>query len=338
MTGSEIVNDIRETEQRRSGFAKRILVAGGAGFIGSHLCKRLLDEGCDVVAVDNLVSGSLKNIGQALNRGLTFIDHDIKDPLPASLELQFDEIYNLASPASPDQFAEMPRFILETAFTGHRNLLELASACGARILFASTSEVYGCATQHPQSETYFGNVNPVGPRGCYDEGKRCAEALSMAYNRELGTDIRIARIFNTYGPGMPDDGRVIWTFLRQAFKRQPLSLCGDGTQTRSFCFVSDLVDGLCRLMASEVRQPVNLGNPNEITVFELAERVNRLTGNHAGTRLIPQRGDDPVKRRPDISLAESFLGWSPQVGLNEGLARTIEHFDEVNLGLAEAAV
>lgn len=304
---------------------KRALVAGGAGFIGSHLCEFLLDKGYDVTAVDNFVTGRMENLKALLPKGLKVIHHDIIQPL--NLNERFDEIYNLASPASPVDFSKMPVFILETASQGHRNLLELALKWNARILFASTSEVYGDPLVHPQAEDYFGNVNPIGHRGCYDEAKRYGEALSVAYQRAHGAETRIARIFNTYGPRMrPDDGRVIPNFFIQALQSQPLSIYGQGAQTRSFCYVTDLVDGLYRLMQSSVRQPVNIGNPVETTISEIGTIINSLTGNKAGFRSLPLPENDPKQRRPVISRAKELLGWEPRVTLAEGLKPTLAHF------------
>lgn len=304
---------------------KRALVAGGAGFIGSHLCDLLLDKGYEVTAVDNLVTGRKANLSAALKRGLTLIEHDINDPLPTGW--RFDEIYNLASPASPVDFAKMPIFIMDTVARGHRNLLDLAHRTQARILFASTSEVYGDPDVHPQREDYFGNVNPIGPRSCYDEAKRFGEALSFVFHRLHGVETRVARIFNTYGARMrPDDGRIIPNFFIQALQGQPLSIYGEGTQTRSFCYVSDLADGLFRLMQSAEKMPVNIGNPLERTILEIANSVNLITSNPAKMRYLPLPENDPKQRCPDITRAKKILGWLPTVSLEDGLSRSMEYF------------
>lgn len=304
---------------------KRILVAGGAGFIGSHLCERLLAAGHEVLVVDNLITGNKKNIQHLFDKGLSWIEADIREPL--NLNTPCDEIYNLASPASPIDFERIPKIILETACIGHRQLLELAVRWKARILFCSTSEVYGDPLVHPQQEDYFGNVNPVGPRGCYDEAKRFGEALTMAYVRENGITARIARIFNTYGPRMrPEDGRIIPNFFTQALRNEPLTIFGDGKQTRSFCFVEDLARGLNLLMESSESRVVNLGNPIEMTILEMAETVNKIVGNPKGVQLLPARQDDPQKRKPDITRAKSSLNWEPQISLSEGLEKAFEFF------------
>jgi dTDP-glucose 4,6-dehydratase len=297
---------------------KRALVAGGSGFIGSHLCDHLLDNGTHVTILDSLVTGRKENIAMALAKGAEFIEADITKPL--KLEGPFDEIYNLASPASPVDFAKMPVFIMDTSAIGHRQLLELARAHKARILFASTSEVYGDPLVHPQVETYFGNVNPIGARSCYDEAKRFGEALTYSFQRQHGVEVRVARIFNTYGPRMrPDDGRIIPNFFIQALQGQSLSIYGDGKQTRSFCYVSDLVQGLHKLMKSPETTPVNIGNPLEQTVIEIARAVNQLTGNAAPMRQRPLPENDPKQRQPNIAKAKSLLGWQPSVSLEEGL-------------------
>lgn len=310
---------------------KRALVAGGAGFVGSHLCELLLTEGHQVVAVDCLVTGREANVEPLKKFGSAFqlIKHDITQPVPSEIAngAKFDEIYNLASPASPVDFDAMPIFIMRTGSEGQRNMLELAKAHGSRILFASSSEVYGDAEQHPQSETYFGNVNPIGHRGCYDEAKRYGEALSQSYWREFQTPIRIARIFNTYGPRMrPNDGRIIPNFFTQALKKQSLTVYGDGKQTRSFCFVTDLVRGFHLLMKSSETRPVNLGNPTERSVLEMAETVNKLTGNTAPLKFLPLPENDPKLRRPDTARAQEVLGWKPAVDLEKGLALTLDYF------------
>ena len=304
----------------------RILVAGAAGFIGSHLCDRLLAEGHAVVAVDNFLTGSAQNVAHLRDRSqFQMIGQDITQQL--GVEGSSDAVLNLASPASPKDYLEHSIATLDVGSAGTRNLLELARAKGARFLLASTSECYGDPLEHPQTETYWGNVNPVGPRSCYDESKRFAEALTMAYHRTYGMRTNIARIFNTYGPRMKlDDGRVVPSFLAQALRGEPITIFGDGSQTRSFCYVSDLVDGLYRLMQSGEPYPVNLGNPNEITIREFAERILRITGGSSplGYRALPE--DDPRKRQPDISKARRLLGWEPRVQLDEGLEITLDYF------------
>jgi dTDP-glucose 4,6-dehydratase len=311
--------------------SKRVLVAGAAGFIGSHLCDYLLDRGHQVVALDSLVTGRRSNLDSAIARGAEFVKADLTQPLPTEGPLAgpFDQIYNLASPASPVDFKKMPVFILETASVGHKALLELGLRKNARVLFASTSEVYGDPEVHPQVETYFGNVNPIGMRSCYDEAKRYGEALTMAYHRHQDANTCIARIFNTYGPRMrPDDGRIIPNFFIQALQKQPLTIYGEGNQTRSFCYVSDLVDGLSRLMNSNEAEPVNIGNPLEKTVLEIADEVNRLTGNTAGIKRLPLPENDPKLRRPDTTRAKTRLGWEPRVELATGLKSCHDYFLE----------
>ncbi len=305
---------------------KSVLVAGGAGFIGSHLCDLLLAQGFRVTVVDNLITGRKQNLQTALSQGAEFLERDINDP-QALQGLEFDQIYNLASPASPVDFSRLPVFIMNTASQGHAHLLELARATKARILFASTSEVYGDPAVHPQREDYFGNVNPIGPRSCYDEAKRYGEALSFSYHRAYGVDIRVARIFNTYGPRMrPDDGRIIPNFFMQALQGQALSVYGNGSQTRSFCYVSDLALGLMKLMQGSITGPVNIGNPRENTVLEIALIVNQLIGNKTPVRHLPLPENDPKQRRPDISRAEESLAWRPSVSLEEGLQQTLAFF------------
>jgi len=304
----------------------RILVTGGAGFIGSHLCDRLLADGHDVIAMDNLITGSADNIAHlAGNRRFKFIYHDVTNYIyvPGAL----DAVMHLASPASPVDFARIPIQILKVGSLGTHNTLGLALAKGARYLLASTSEVYGDPLVHPQPESYWGNVNPIGIRGVYDEAKRFAEALTMAYHRIHGVDTRIIRIFNTYGPRMRlDDGRVVPNFIGQALRGQPLTVYGDGSQTRSFCFVSDLVEGMVRLLLSDETNPVNVGNPSELSILAFAELINKLTGNRAGIVFKPLPQDDPRVRRPDITRARTILGWELQVPVEEGLARTIAYY------------
>ncbi len=304
----------------------RILVTGGAGFLGSHLCERLLADGHDVLCVDNFFTGSKDNIAHLTDQGrFELLRHDITFPL----YVEVDRIYNLACPASPVHYQHDPVQTTKTSVHGAINMLGLAKRTGARILQASTSEVYGDPEVHPQTEDYHGNVNPIGPRACYDEGKRCAETLFFDYHRQHGLEIRIARIFNTYGPRMhPDDGRVVSNFIVQALKGNPITLYGDGGQTRSFCYVDDLIDGLIRLMEAPdgFTGPVNLGNPAEITIKELAETVIEATGSASTivTAALPE--DDPTRRCPDIRTAKEHLGWEPSVPLQGGLERTVAYF------------
>ncbi len=300
----------------------RHLISGAAGFIGSHLCERLIAEGHSVVGLDNLITGSRENIGHLK---LEFIECDVTGAIP---DLgRFDHVWHLASLASPKEYLAHPIETMESGSTGTRNMLEIARRDGARFLLTSTSECYGDPEIHPQVETYWGNVNPIGIRSCYDESKRYAEALTMAYHRTHGLRTNIARIFNTYGPRMAlNDGRVVPAFLDQALRGQPLTIFGDGRQTRSFCYVSDLVDGLIRLSKSEEREPVNLGNPLELTILEFAERIRRLMGSELELVFEPLPSDDPKKRRPDISKAKRVLGWEPKVSLEDGLRETVEYF------------
>jgi UDP-glucuronate decarboxylase len=305
---------------------RRTLVTGGSGFIGSHLCKRLLDMGHDVLAADNFYSSGRRNV-QELLRSPRFelIRHDVTFPL----YVEVDEIYHLACPASPLYYQRDPVQTTKTCVHGSINMLGLAKRLGARILLASTSEVYGDPAVHPQPESYWGNVNPIGIRSCYDEGKRAAETLFFDYHRQHGLPVKVARIFNTYGPKMqPDDGRVVSNFIVQALKGEPLTVFGDGSQTRSFCYIDDMVSGLISLMNSprEVTGPVNLGNPGEFTMIELAKQVIALTGSDRELRHLPLPADDPVRRQPDITRARQVLGWEPAVPLSEGLARTVEYF------------
>lgn len=310
---------------------KTVLVTGGAGFVGSHLCDRLLREGHRVVSLDNFQTGTRVNhLHQAANPNLAVIEADVADPLA---DLRVDQIYHLACPASPQHYQKSPVGTLRTNFLGAINVLDLSLRTGARVLLASTSEVYGDPLVHPQSEEYFGNVNSFGERACYDEGKRAAEALFHAYAGEKGADVRIARIFNTYGPRMrPDDGRVVSNFVVEALRNQPITIYGDGTQTRSFCYVDDLVDGLVRLMASDLRTPVNIGNPGEFSVTELAAMVLAMTGSRSSVSHLPLPADDPRRRRPDIGKAERLLGWRPVVSLEAGLGPTIAYFRQVVSG------
>jgi UDP-glucuronate decarboxylase len=303
----------------------RILITGGAGFIGSHLSDRLLSEGHHVVCLDNFFTGRRDNIEHLLdNPAFELLRHDVCEPI----FLEVDQIYNLACPASPVHYQYNPVKTIKSNVMGTLNMLVLAKRVGARILQASTSEVYGDPVVHPQTESYWGNVNPIGPRACYDEGKRVAETLMSDYHREDGVDIRIARIFNTYGPRMAEnDGRVVSNFIVQALRGQELTLYGTGEQTRSFCYVDDLVDGLVRLMAVEGRhEPVNLGNPVEFTIRELAEEVVKVVGGETRVVFRPLPQDDPTQRQPDISRAREWLGWEPHLHLAEGLALTVEYF------------
>lgn len=312
----------------------RVLVAGAAGFLGSHMCDRLLAESHTVIGVDNLITGRTRNLEHlARDARFEFIEHDITKPL--TMTTRVDAVVNMASPASPKDYLEHPIETLNVGSIGSRNMLELARVQGARYLVTSTSECYGDPLEHPQVETYWGNVNPVGPRSCYDESKRFAEAITMAYHRKHGLRTNIARIFNTYGPRMKlDDGRVVPALIDQALNGRPLTIFGDGSQTRSFCFVSDLIDGLYRLMHSEERYPVNLGNPTELTILEFAERIRRLTGSASQIQYMPLPQDDPKLRRPDITKAGRVLGWKPNVDLEDGLGQTISYFRQTQVTTA----
>jgi dTDP-glucose 4,6-dehydratase len=305
---------------------RRVVVTGGAGFLGSHLCRGLLDRGDAVVAVDNLVTGNIDNLsGISHHPDFTFVHSDVSNFLHVPGPV--DAVLHFASPASPADFDRIPIQILKVGSRGTLNTLGLAKDKGARYLLASTSEVYGDPLVHPQPETYWGNVNPLGPRGVYDEAKRFAEALTMAYHRHHGVDVRIVRIFNTYGPRMrPDDGRVVSNFIVQALHGKPITIHGDGKQTRSFCYVDDEVRGLLALLDSDYVGPVNIGNPTEFTVLELAEKVLDVTGSSSELRFDPRPVDDPAQRRPDLTLARSLLGWEPEISLDDGLVRTAEWF------------
>ncbi len=312
----------------------RAIVTGGAGFLGSHLCERLLAEGMAVLCVDNLVTGKRENVEHLLERADFELQvHDISTPL--LVEGPVDYVLHFASPASPIDYLELPIQTLKVGSLGTHVSLGLAKAKRARYLLASTSEVYGDPLVHPQPESYWGNVNPVGPRGVYDEAKRFAEAMTMAYHRVHGLETRIVRIFNTYGPRMrPKDGRVVPAFVQQALKGEPLTVFGDGSQTRSFCFVQDLIDGIFRLLQSDESLPTNIGNPHEMTILHFAERIIELTGSSSTIEYRPLPEDDPRTRQPDISKAREILGWEPHVALDDGLARTIEFF---RASLAERA-
>jgi len=303
------------------------LVTGGAGFLGSHLCERLLKDGQDVVCVDNFYTGSKRNIQHLLeNPFFELLRHDITFPL----YVEVDRIYNLACPAAPIHYQNDPVQTTKVNVHGSINMLGLAKRIKARILQASTSEVYGNPTVHPQPETYLGSVNPIGPRACYDEGKRCAETLFFDYYRQYGIEIKVARIFNTYGPRMhPNDGRVVSNFILQALRGEAITIYGDGSQTRSFCYVDDMVDGLIRLMNSpdDLTGPINLGNPEEITILELADKIIKLAASRSEIIFKPLPADDPRQRKPDITLAKEKLGWSPWTSLEEGLGKSIAYFD-----------
>jgi UDP-glucuronate decarboxylase len=307
----------------------RLLVTGGAGFIGSHLCERLLKEGREVLCVDNFYTGTKQNILHLLgNPHFELLRHDITFPL----YVEADEIYNLACPAAPIHYQNDPVQTTKVNVHGSINMLGLAKRLKAKILQASTSEVYGDPTVHPQPETYFGSVNPIGPRACYDEGKRCAETLFFDYHRQHHLKIKVARIFNTYGPRMhPNDGRVISNFVLQALRGEPITIYGDGSQTRSFCYVDDMVDGLIRLMESpdDLTGPVNLGNPEEITILGAAEKIIQLTGSRSVITFKPLPDDDPKKRKPDITLAKEKLGWAPSIPLEVGLKKTALYFENL---------
>jgi len=306
---------------------RRVLVTGGAGFLGSHLCRRLLNDGHDVLCVDNFYTGSKDNIADLLgNARFELLRHDITFPL----YVEVDDIYNLACPASPVHYQFDPVQTTKTCVHGSINMLGLAKRVKARILQASTSEVYGDPVQHPQTEAYWGHVNPTGIRSCYDEGKRCAETLFSDYRRQYGLRVKIARIFNTYGPNMhPDDGRVVSNFIMQALAGQPITLYGDGEQTRSFCYVDDLIDALVRLMNSpdDVNGPINLGNPHEISMRDMAQRILAITGSKSELCLRPLPADDPARRCPDISMAAHLLQWQPRVHVDQGLRQTVQYFE-----------
>ena len=306
---------------------KRILVTGGAGFIGSHLCKRLLDEGNYVICLDNFFTGSIENIESFYKHpNFELVEHDITEEYFTVI----DQIYNLACPASPPHYQHNPVKTIRTSVMGIINMLELTNRYGATLLQASTSEVYGDPLVHPQPESYWGNVNPIGVRSCYDEGKRCAETLMMDYRRQFGTDIKIVRIFNTYGPNMhPNDGRVVSNFIVQALKGDDITIYGDGKQTRSFCYVSDLVDGLIRMMnIPNFTGPLNLGNPQERTIENLAALIIKMTNSNSKIIYKPLPSDDPVKRKPDITLANNIIKWEPKISIEDGLTETIKYFQK----------
>ena len=305
---------------------KTILVAGGAGFIGSHLCKKLLEKENKVICVDNLLTGQKKNLIN--HKNYLFINHDITNSI--NINIKIDEIYNLACPASPKHYFKYPIYTTKISVIGTLNLLELAYKYNAKFLQASTSEVYGDPQTHPQNEDYFGNVNPIGPRACYDEGKRCAETLCSNFKREKNLDIKIVRIFNTYGPNMRvDDGRVISNFIIQALKNKDITIYGDGKQTRSFCYVSDLIDGLIKMMESNEYGPINLGNPEEFTILDVAKKIIKLTDSKSKLKFLDSLEDDPKLRKPDITKAKTLLKWKPKISFEEGLQKTIKYFKEV---------
>ena len=308
---------------------KTILIAGGAGFIGTNLTKRLLKEGNKIICIDNLHTGKYENIKDLNNENYKFIEHDIINPL--KLEEKIDEIYNLASPASPPHYQAAPLQTIKTNIYGVFNLLELAKENDAKFLQTSTSEVYGEPLEHPQKESYWGNVNPNGYRSCYDESKRCSESICMNYYREYSTKVKIVRIFNTYGPFMdPKDGRVVTNFIIQALKNEDITIYGDGSQTRSFCYVDDMVEGLIKMMATDddFTGPVNLGNPGEFTILDFAKKVIKKTNSKSKIVNCPLPHDDPTQRKPDISLAKEKLSWEPKIMLDEGLDKTIEYYDK----------
>ena len=303
----------------------RIVVTGAAGFIGSHLCETLLDRGHRIVGLDNLLTGDLANIAHLRRGDLTFIQHDVTRYV--TLDGPVDFVLHWASPASPIDYLELPIQTMKVGSLGTHNALGLALAKKAGFMLASTSEVYGDPLEHPQKETYWGNVNPIGPRGVYDEAKRFAEALTLAYHRYHGMNTKIVRIFNTYGPRMRlRDGRAVPAFMSQALRNEDVTVFGDGTQTRSFCYVSDLVDGILRLMDADTNDPVNIGNPHEVTIEEIARTIIRLVGSKSQIVYRPLPVDDPKQRRPDITRARTLLGWEPKVGLEEGLLKTVEYF------------
>ena len=311
----------------RGTLTRRVLVTGGAGFLGSHLIDRLLADGCEVICADNLFTGTKRNVAHLLGHPrFEFLRHDVTFPL----YVEVDEIYNLACPASPIHYQHDPVQTTKTSVHGAINMLGLAKRVHARIFQASTSEVYGDPKVHPQPENYWGHVNPIGQRSCYDEGKRCAETLFFDYFRQYGLEIKVARIFNTYGPRMhPQDGRVVSNFIVQALRNEPITIYGEGQQTRSFCYVDDLIEGFVRLMATppDFPGPVNLGNPSEFTIRQLAEQVISLTGSRSQLVFRPLPPDDPTQRQPDIALARDKLGWQPTIALRDGLMNTISYFD-----------
>jgi dTDP-glucose 4,6-dehydratase len=312
---------------------RTILITGGAGFIGSHLAERLIADGNKVIVLDNLVTGSASNIKHLLGSpNFKFINHNVSEYIDITERL--DWVMHLASPASPVDFEKLAIPILKVGSLGTHNALGLALEKKAKFFLASTSEVYGDPEIHPQPETYYGHVNPIGPRGVYDESKRFAEAITMAYHRKHGIDTRIVRIFNTYGPRMrADDGRVVCTFITEALRGDPITINGDGTQTRSFQYVSDLVEGIVRLMSADFHEPVNIGNPNEFTVMELAKKVIDMTNSRSEFKYLPMQQDDPKRRKPDITRARELLNWEPKINLDEGLKMTLEYFQRIEVAI-----
>src|SRR5687767_1078518 len=305
--------------------SKRVVITGAAGFIGSHLSEALLDRGYSVLGIDNLLTGDTANIAHLVNRDFVFIKHDVTNYI--NVEGPVHAVLHWASPASPIDYLELPIPTLKVGALGTHKALGLAKAKGARFVLASTSEVYGDPLEHPQKETYWGNVNPIGPRGVYDEAKRFGEAITLAYHRYHGVNTKIVRIFNTYGPRMRlRDGRAVPAFMSQALRNEDLTVFGDGTQTRSFCYVTDLVDGILRLMDSDTNEPVNIGNPHEVTIEEIARTIIKLVGSKSQIVRKPLPVDDPKQRRPDITRARTLLGWEPKIGLEEGLLKTVEYF------------
>jgi dTDP-glucose 4,6-dehydratase len=326
-----LASDPRPPARSRDLPGKRIVITGAAGFIGSHLSEALIERGCSVVGIDNLLTGDLANIAHLSGRDFVFVKHDVTNYI--NVDGPVDYVLHWASPASPIDYLELPIPTLKVGALGTHKALGLAKAKNATFVLASTSEVYGDPLEHPQKETYWGNVNPIGPRGVYDEAKRFAEAITVAYHRYHGLDTKIVRIFNTYGPRMRvDDGRAVPAFISQALRGEPLTIFGSGTQTRSFCYISDLVDGILRLMCATVNDPVNIGNPRELTIEEIARTIARLTGSKSEIVYQPLPTDDPKVRRPDITRARTLLGWEPKVDLEDGLQKTIAYFRK-KLGL-----
>jgi dTDP-glucose 4,6-dehydratase len=326
-----LTSDPRPPALSRDLTGKRIVITGAAGFIGSHLSEALIERGCSVVGIDNLLTGDLANIAHLSGRDFVFVKHDVTNYI--NVDGPVDYVLHWASPASPIDYLELPIPTLKVGALGTHKALGLAKAKNATFVLASTSEVYGDPLEHPQKETYWGNVNPIGPRGVYDEAKRFAEAMTVAYHRYHGLDTKIVRIFNTYGPRMRvDDGRAVPAFISQALRGEPLTIFGSGTQTRSFCYISDLVDGILRLMCAAVNDPVNIGNPRELTIEEIARTIARLTGSKSEVVYQPLPTDDPKVRRPDITRARTLLGWEPKVDLEDGLQKTIAYFRK-KLGL-----